>query len=129
MVEFEKALYLQLGLSSLSALICLSPALIPCEACLILQQSPDALPELTHVYATDSTVLNPPSTMSFISRADKPATPYKIRQRESSTQKSDEHTSSTESGVGAPGPPLPSPYADWVSSASPALMVLRLSRY
>ena len=30
----------------------------------------------THVYATDSTVWKPPSTMSLISRAVKPATPY-----------------------------------------------------
>lgn len=29
----------------------------------------------THVYATDSTVWNPPSTISLISRAVKPATP------------------------------------------------------
>ena len=29
----------------------------------------------TYVYATDSTVLNPPSTTSLISRADNPATP------------------------------------------------------
>jgi len=42
---------------------------IPCTLCTVFHWE-------AYVYATDSTVLKPPSTTSLISRADNPATPF-----------------------------------------------------
>lgn len=75
------------------------------------------------MYATDSTVLYPPSMMSLISRAVKPLTPYACQAvvREISLGLL---TSSAESGVGAPGPPaLPSSYPDCDCSSSALILI------
>ena len=61
------------------------------------------------VYATDSTVLKPPSTISCISRLVRPETPYKSREHVNRTGYLQEQpTSRADSGVGAPGPVIDS---------------------
>lgn len=71
------------------------------------------------VYATDSTVLYPPSTKSCMSRFVRPAMPYRISSVEYTRNYNGiSHTSSAPSGVGAPGPPArPSSYCDCSASA------------